>query len=690
MINRFWRCVFVSEAEVRLALVSHCGKKNQTVRDYNRDLSPDIANIDMNSVEILSSDDEEPILLATQPLTAGREAAITSSEHQSQGLTMCTICLEPVLGSGDHRVASLRCGHLFGKSCITSWLTTSGSRKRCPQCNKPAKVKDIIELWNLTGVSTGKSSQSHLRDSLEREKASRELAEAEARRLKEQLSALTRQQDVTPSFSFQLNPCQPPLYFPSTSSAQHQQLPPILSPGPPPPIAFTFPPPPPTFSPPLPPPPQPSLHQYQDVGREGPGGSFSLSHPRSPSGPILSNPHEKRQSLNLLSPAPLQPRSLNVPPTIIPSTSQHKRVFEDASMDFKTSPSTRCCSLFNSSLMFPIGEGSSSSGIKVKKLHLNMPNAPAFIQLPSTVSWVRDMAYNPALSLAAMATNAGLLILSSQSHSIVASYDLGSPVWSVSWSIGNPHQIFCGLQNGRLFLVDLRVASGGERSSAVFIGSCGENKQPLHTCLSLPSSFPISSEGSCLVASAGGGVWELGPAAPGMSSSIHPLSLPEVKGWTCESLALDVASQSISVSWRPPLNKDPGQGYSSAPFHSILQRGVREELEGMDQGFSLEWIPVRWLVGHSSSMAMNKGAFLAALSHPVGVNQCGGSGSRGYFVSPDERSGQLFCWDLASGSIIEKLPGSGRILSVASGLGSSSNTIASVSDTTLSLFKKSS
>ena len=34
----------------------------------------------------------------------------------------CPICFEPWTNVGPHRVSCLACGHLFGKSCIDTWL----------------------------------------------------------------------------------------------------------------------------------------------------------------------------------------------------------------------------------------------------------------------------------------------------------------------------------------------------------------------------------------------------------------------------------------------------------------------------------------------------------------------------------------------------------------------------------------
>ena len=64
-----------------------------------------------------------------------------------QGQT-CSICLEPWTSSGLHRLSSLRCGHLFGFTCIDKWLRGSGTK--CPQCNVKAKRADIRMIYAKT------------------------------------------------------------------------------------------------------------------------------------------------------------------------------------------------------------------------------------------------------------------------------------------------------------------------------------------------------------------------------------------------------------------------------------------------------------------------------------------------------------------------------------------------------------
>ncbi|XP_043502454.1 E3 ubiquitin-protein ligase RFWD3-like [Polistes fuscatus] len=62
---------------------------------------------------------------------------------------VCSICLESWTATGDHRLCCLRCGHLFGRSCVLKWLQVSctSSNRRCPQCNMKAHLKDVRNLY---------------------------------------------------------------------------------------------------------------------------------------------------------------------------------------------------------------------------------------------------------------------------------------------------------------------------------------------------------------------------------------------------------------------------------------------------------------------------------------------------------------------------------------------------------------
>jgi hypothetical protein len=69
----------------------------------------------------------------------GADAAAAAAEEGAP----CSICYEPLTDAPPHRAAALRCGHLFGESCIKRWL--QGPSRRCPQCNAKAKPRWVGE-----------------------------------------------------------------------------------------------------------------------------------------------------------------------------------------------------------------------------------------------------------------------------------------------------------------------------------------------------------------------------------------------------------------------------------------------------------------------------------------------------------------------------------------------------------------
>jgi hypothetical protein len=58
----------------------------------------------------------------------------------------CSICMEVFSAAGKHRVVSLRCGHVFGRSCITSWIE-SKSNAGCPMCKAKVRKQDLRNLY---------------------------------------------------------------------------------------------------------------------------------------------------------------------------------------------------------------------------------------------------------------------------------------------------------------------------------------------------------------------------------------------------------------------------------------------------------------------------------------------------------------------------------------------------------------
>ncbi|XP_038223664.1 E3 ubiquitin-protein ligase RFWD3 isoform X1 [Dermochelys coriacea] len=101
----------------------------------------------------------------------------------------CAICFEQWTNAGEHRLSALRCGHLFGYTCIIRWL--KGQAGKCPQCNKKAKRSDVVVLYARTLKALDTSEQERMKSSLEKEQLLRRQAELESAQSRLQLQVLT-------------------------------------------------------------------------------------------------------------------------------------------------------------------------------------------------------------------------------------------------------------------------------------------------------------------------------------------------------------------------------------------------------------------------------------------------------------------------------------------------------------------
>lgn len=103
--------------------------------------------------------------LPTEPETKN-----DSDDDDADTGQICPICMDMWSNAGEHRLCSLRCGHLFGHNCVLKWLQVgcTGGNRRCPQCNRKAAVKDIRILYARKVSAT---------DTAELEKLKKELTE---------------------------------------------------------------------------------------------------------------------------------------------------------------------------------------------------------------------------------------------------------------------------------------------------------------------------------------------------------------------------------------------------------------------------------------------------------------------------------------------------------------------------------
>lgn len=75
------------------------------------------------------------------------------------GLTLCSLCSEPWVQDTDHRISLLKCGHLFGESCLNEYLKSSRGGQKCPECKISVRRPDIRTLFVKTVVAIDKSDE---------------------------------------------------------------------------------------------------------------------------------------------------------------------------------------------------------------------------------------------------------------------------------------------------------------------------------------------------------------------------------------------------------------------------------------------------------------------------------------------------------------------------------------------------
>ncbi|XP_054735068.1 E3 ubiquitin-protein ligase RFWD3 isoform X1 [Anastrepha obliqua] len=119
-----------------------------------------------------------------------RVNALTGSgadgDEEDEGMT-CPICLDNWEMSGEHRLVSLRCGHLFGDACIRRWLAESARQsgfKACPQCKTKATNRDIRCLYAKRLRAIDRSEEHRLRDELDEERRRSQSLQTEIAALK--------------------------------------------------------------------------------------------------------------------------------------------------------------------------------------------------------------------------------------------------------------------------------------------------------------------------------------------------------------------------------------------------------------------------------------------------------------------------------------------------------------------------
>ena len=114
-----------------------------------------------------------------QCCVADDEGSRGGGDWSSSGkvVSTCSICFDPLDSEGDHMLACLACGHLFGERCIRRWIKRS---KFCPQCHAVAKPRDVRTLY-VPDVISVRETRAERRLARQLDAASAEKADAERR-----------------------------------------------------------------------------------------------------------------------------------------------------------------------------------------------------------------------------------------------------------------------------------------------------------------------------------------------------------------------------------------------------------------------------------------------------------------------------------------------------------------------------
>ncbi|XP_065220245.1 E3 ubiquitin-protein ligase rfwd3.S-like [Planococcus citri] len=141
----------------------------------------DIDDVNIEEINVIEVRDDEPSVIIEQ-----RNEPSTSSEQKNEPTKsstaplndtddgdagqLCAICYSSYTNSGEHRLSCLKCGHLFGESCIKHWLKVGcqANSRRCPSCNAKATIRDIRVLYAKNLIALDTTEKDRLLEKLEK------------------------------------------------------------------------------------------------------------------------------------------------------------------------------------------------------------------------------------------------------------------------------------------------------------------------------------------------------------------------------------------------------------------------------------------------------------------------------------------------------------------------------------------
>ncbi|XP_050682900.1 E3 ubiquitin-protein ligase RFWD3-like [Leptidea sinapis] len=160
--------------------------------DSNSNLAISDESSRATSHDAATRDDES---LGEPPVKVRRLSSPKRSDD-ADGET-CPICLDSWGNSGEHRLVSLKCGHLFGAQCVERWLRAQAVKERsCPTCKSKASLKDIRFIYAKRLVAADISQITALQKQLNTLQAAKSRVDLELEKSKIAHQACMQQLEV--------------------------------------------------------------------------------------------------------------------------------------------------------------------------------------------------------------------------------------------------------------------------------------------------------------------------------------------------------------------------------------------------------------------------------------------------------------------------------------------------------------
>lgn len=169
--------------------------EHQQISESNQQQQQQIGRLSQNRVvDNRPAQAEAPSDDAIQPATDSYQkeekkdeqaaATVNTLDDSDDTVDTCSICFEPFTSTSEHRVVSIKCGHIFGKECIERWLKTKESKRRCPKCNQVSNKNDVRIIYAKLIAAVDTSELDHAKKQLDEERKLRMRYEQQVEEMK--------------------------------------------------------------------------------------------------------------------------------------------------------------------------------------------------------------------------------------------------------------------------------------------------------------------------------------------------------------------------------------------------------------------------------------------------------------------------------------------------------------------------